>query len=84
MSISKTAHKIIGSNLSSVENIVEEPLSESNPLMILKHLIDSPPDIHREYTQIKKDIFHAFHMIPIPINHGMRPAFLHALRDHMM
>lgn len=27
---------------------------------------------------------HAFHMIPIPVNHGVRPAFLRALRDHLM
>ena len=50
----------------------------------LKDIIDSPPDGHIEYTRIKKDIFHAFHMIPTPINHGLRPAFLRALRDHML
>lgn len=54
----------------------------------LKEIIDSDssPDGHTsiEYTRIKKDIFHAFHMIPTPINHGLRPAFLRALRDHML
>ena len=50
----------------------------------LKEIIDSPPDGHIEYTRIKKDIFHAFHMIPTPINHGLRPSFLRALRDHML
>jgi hypothetical protein len=50
----------------------------------LKEIIDSPPDGHIEYTRIKKDIFHAFHMIPTPINHGLRPTFLRALRDHML
>ena len=50
----------------------------------LKEIIESPPDRNIEYTRIKKDIFHAFHMIPTPINHGLRPAFLRALRDHML
>lgn len=50
----------------------------------LKEIIESPPDTNIEYTRIKKDIFHAFHMIPTPINHGLRPAFLRALRDHML
>ncbi|KAJ3505980.1 hypothetical protein NLJ89_g7126 [Agrocybe chaxingu] len=47
-------------------------------------VVDSPPDLQEEYTRIKKDVFHAFHMLPIPIHHGARPAFLHALRDHIM
>lgn len=46
--------------------------------------MNSPPDIHENYTLIKKDIFHAFHMLPIPVNHGARPAFLRALRDHIL
>jgi hypothetical protein len=52
----------------------------------LKEIIESesPPDGNIEYTRIKKDIFHAFHMIPTLINHGLRPAFLRALRDHML
>jgi len=33
---------------------------------------------------VKKDIFHAFHMLPIPVNHGVHPAFLRALRDHIL
>ena len=71
-------------NFSIVENTLGDPLSESDPLVIFKNLIDSPPESHIEYTRIKKDIFHAFHMIPIPINHSMCPGFLHALQDHMM
>ncbi|PBL04493.1 hypothetical protein ARMGADRAFT_1070940 [Armillaria gallica] len=47
-------------------------------------IIDSPPDSHSEYQHIKKDIFHAFHMIPLPINHGLRLLFLCALHDHLM
>ena len=57
---------------------------ESHVLAKLKDIIESPPDDQDEYTRIKKDIFHAFHMIPIPVNHGARPAFLRALRDHLM
>src|SRR5262249_53574688 len=47
-------------------------------------LVEKPPDTSFEYQRIKKDIFHAFHMIVTPINHGMRPAFLRAMRDHLM
>ncbi|KZT31665.1 hypothetical protein SISSUDRAFT_1067573 [Sistotremastrum suecicum HHB10207 ss-3] len=43
--------------------------------------VDAPNDTH---TRIKKDIFHAFHMIPLPINHGTRATFLRIFRDHMM
>ncbi|KAJ7588232.1 hypothetical protein C8J56DRAFT_1080162 [Mycena floridula] len=50
----------------------------------LRELVESPPDINNEYTRIKKDIFHAFHMLVLPINHGLRPAFLRCLRDHML
>jgi len=57
---------------------------ESPVLTKLKDLIELPPDSQDEYTRIKKDIFHAFHMLPIPVNHGSRPAFLRALRDHLM
>ena len=50
-------------------------------LIELQKIVNSPPsDKDYEYTRIKKDIFHAFHMLPIPINHGARPAFLRALR----
>ncbi|KAH9478811.1 Werner Syndrome-like exonuclease [Psilocybe cubensis] len=50
----------------------------------LQKLINSPPDAKSEYTRVKKDIFHAFHMIPISVNHGARPSFLRAMRDHLM
>ncbi|KAG6808390.1 hypothetical protein H0H92_004296 [Tricholoma furcatifolium] len=50
----------------------------------LQKLVESPPDAGTEYNQIKKDIFHAFNMIPTPLNHGMRPAFLCALHDHTL
>ncbi len=54
-------------------------------LIALQKIVNSPPsDKDNEYTRIKKDIFHAFHMLPIPVNHGARPAFLRALRDHML
>lgn len=70
------------------------PPSDSHPLCeafedpttvnSLRKAMESPPDIHENYTLIKKDIFHAFHMLPIPINHGARPTFLRALRDHIL
>jgi hypothetical protein len=50
----------------------------------LRRLVESPPDDGDEYTALKKDIFHAFHMLPIPVNHGSRSAFLRALRDHVL
>jgi len=63
----------------SLELNVESPM-----LTKLKDIIELPPDSQEEYTRIKKDIFHAFHMLPIPVNHGSQPAFLRALRDHLM
>jgi hypothetical protein len=63
----------------SLERNVESPV-----LTKLKDIIELLPDSQDEYTRIKKDIFHAFHMLPIPVNHGSRPAFLRALRDHLM
>ncbi|KZP09283.1 hypothetical protein FIBSPDRAFT_938563 [Athelia psychrophila] len=58
--------------------------SMSSPLLHLRTLIESPPDIDSVFQRLQKDIFHAFHMIPTPVNHGMRPAFLRALRDHLL
>ncbi|KAJ6616822.1 hypothetical protein B0H10DRAFT_2219161 [Mycena sp. CBHHK59/15] len=52
-------------------------------LEILHKLAESPADIDALYTRIKKDIFHAFHMIPIPA-HGLRAVFFRTLRDHIM
>ena len=62
----------------------DKSLSTIPELAKLQKIIDSPPDKNHEYTRIKKDIFHAFHMLPIPVNHGARSAFLRALRDHML
>ena len=56
----------------------------SDPFAILREMIDSPARAGDEYTRIKKDIFHAFQMIPLPINHGHRSGFLSSLRDHLM
>jgi len=50
----------------------------------LQSLVESPPDAINIYTFIKKDLFHAFHMIPTSLGHGLRPAYLNALRDHIM
>ncbi|KAJ6631371.1 hypothetical protein B0H10DRAFT_1938265 [Mycena sp. CBHHK59/15] len=46
-------------------------------LEILHKLAESPADIDALYTRIKKDIFHAFHMIPIPA-HGLQVTGGHA------
>jgi hypothetical protein len=47
----------------------------SGVVLELKKIIESPPDIGSEYTPVKKDIFHAFHMISTSVHHGVRPAF---------
>ncbi|KAK0232270.1 hypothetical protein EDD85DRAFT_970646, partial [Armillaria nabsnona] len=44
----------------------------------------SPPDSQSTYQTIKKDIFHAFQMIPTPRHHGARPEYLHEMRDHLL
>jgi CRISPR-associated Cas5-like protein len=58
--------------------------TDSEFLTLLRRIIESPPTTDEEFTLLKKDIFHAFHMIPISVNHGLREAFLRALRDHLM
>lgn len=55
-----------------------------NSIVKLRNAIEHPTNTHENYTLVKKDIFHAFHMLPIPVNHGARPAFLRALRDHIL
>jgi hypothetical protein len=57
---------------------------DSEFLASLHKIIESPSDSNEEYTLLKKDIFHAFNMIPTSVNHGLRVAFLRALRDHIM
>lgn len=47
-------------------------------------LVNTPPDAGNIYTRIKKDIFHAFHMIITPVNHGLRATFYRALCDHIL
>ncbi|KAJ7624250.1 hypothetical protein DFH06DRAFT_1445903 [Mycena polygramma] len=58
--------------------------ANSDFLLKLQHLIEAPPDTNYVYTRIKKDIFHAFRMIPMHGDHGMRLDFTRALRDHLM
>ncbi|KAF8190775.1 hypothetical protein BJ912DRAFT_1058509 [Pholiota molesta] len=64
-------------------NIFQLP-SSNDFILQLKELVESPPDIDNEYTRIKKDLFHAFHMIPTPVNHGLRATYSRSLRDHIM
>lgn len=52
--------------------------------MDFQNLINAPPGISEEYTKLKEDIAHIFHMIPISLNHGACPAFLFALQDHLL
>lgn len=67
-----------------MQNFVGSTTPESDFLKNLQALVNSPPDETNIYTFIKKDIFHAFHMIPTSLSHGARPGFLRALRDHIM
>ncbi|KAH9486050.1 Exonuclease 3'-5' domain-containing protein 2 [Psilocybe cubensis] len=73
---------------SKVENSedtqIVRPTTQPSIVDTLQKLINSPPDAKSEYTRVKKDIFHAFHMIPMSVNHGARPSFLRAMRDHLM
>ncbi|KAG6849716.1 hypothetical protein H0H93_006013 [Arthromyces matolae] len=64
--------------------LASEVVAVNDIASTLQKLIEKPPDVGEVMTRIKKDIFHAFHMIPTSVNHGVRPAFLRALRDHMM
>jgi len=56
----------------------------SDPCAILHEMINAPAMAGDEYTRIKKDIFHAFQMIPLPINHGHHSGFVSSLHDHLM
>jgi len=56
--------------------MTESEITTNNPKIVpelvqLHKIIESPPDHDNEYTQVKKDLFHAFHMLPIPVNHGI-------------
>ena len=62
---------------------IETGSSFSDPFAILREMVEAPADTQDEFTRIKKDIFHAFHMIPIPVNHGHCAGFLHSLQDHL-
>jgi len=69
--------------------MMESEITTNNPKIVpelvqLRKIIESPPDHDNEYTRVKKDLFHAFHMLPIPVNHGIRLTFLRMLRDHLM
>jgi hypothetical protein len=66
-----------------VSSIIPTNYDSEFPALLCK-IIESPPDDNEEFTQLKKDIFHAFNMIPTSVNHGLRIAFLRALRDHLM
>jgi hypothetical protein len=68
------------------DNPITDQATSRDPEFIskLKELVNSPPDIDHEYTRVKKDLFHAFHMIPTPVNHGLRATYSRALRDHVM
>ncbi|KIK51784.1 hypothetical protein GYMLUDRAFT_251766 [Collybiopsis luxurians FD-317 M1] len=52
----------------------------------LARLIESAPSLSESelYTRIKKDLFHAFHMIEVPANHGLKSTFSRIMRDHIL
>jgi hypothetical protein len=58
---------------------IEPVATFSDPFAILREMVESPENAEDKFTRIKKDIFHAFHMIPIPVNHGHRAGFLRSL-----
>lgn len=51
---------------------------------MFNQLEELPEDVQKCFTRIKKDIFNAFHMIPLSSSHGLRAVFRRTLRDHMM
>ncbi|KAG6825372.1 hypothetical protein H0H92_003927, partial [Tricholoma furcatifolium] len=65
-------------------NSSSSPAPSADPIAILEKLVNSPSTSSEEFQGLKKDIFHAFHSINTPLNHGARPLFLRALRDHML
>ncbi|KAJ7434171.1 hypothetical protein FB451DRAFT_1379978 [Mycena latifolia] len=73
----------------SPSRLEDEDVFDSSPLGrglldLLRKVSNSPDETQECYTRIKKDIFHAFHMIPLSSSHGLRAVFLRTLRDHMM
>ena len=62
----------------------EDIATFSDPFSILREMVESSANPVEEFTRIKKDLFHAFHMIPIPVNHAHRAGFLCTLQDHLM
>ncbi|KAJ7466068.1 hypothetical protein FB451DRAFT_1369813 [Mycena latifolia] len=73
----------------SPSRLEDEDVFDSSPLgrgllELLRKVSNSPDETQECYTRIKKDIFHAFHMIPLSSSHGLRAVFLRTLRDHMM
>ena len=55
---------------------VRDSDSDSDFLSQLKEIVQAPLKVDEVYTRVKKDIFHAFHMLPISVNHGSQPVFL--------
>ncbi|KAK6988809.1 hypothetical protein R3P38DRAFT_3228414 [Favolaschia claudopus] len=77
------AHAEAGSDNHFEDEFDTSPLGKGLWNMLNK-IMTSPEDAEQCYTRIKKDIFHAFHMIPLPSSHGLRAVFLQTFRDHMM
>ena len=64
---------------SDAQNSIGSTTPESEFLKNLQTLVNTPSDEANIYTFIKKDLFHAFNMIPTLLSHGARPGFLCAL-----
>jgi hypothetical protein len=78
-----------GTECLTEDSNLNEDEFDSSPLgrtlfTMLNQVLNPPTEGHECYTRIKKDIFHAFHMIPLSASHGLRAVFLRTLRDHMM
>jgi hypothetical protein len=74
------SENIVGDVIHST--VVDSKINQA--LKSLQDVIHSPPDMEDQYTRLKKDIFHAFHMIPTPVDNGLWLAFLWALQDHIL
>ncbi|KAK0472637.1 hypothetical protein IW261DRAFT_1570727 [Armillaria novae-zelandiae] len=72
------------SSMSFLKNTDDSGLSKLPGLELFHQIVQSPPDSQSTYQTIKKDIFHAFQMIPTPRHHGARPQFLHSMHDHLL
>ncbi|KAK7012668.1 hypothetical protein R3P38DRAFT_3323885 [Favolaschia claudopus] len=63
-------------------SIVAPAASDDNIIATLRQILNTPFVPEPELTRLKKDIFHAFHMLSLN-EHPLRARFCSALRDHV-